>query len=242
MVLPHENNSGVVQLDAIEFLRMLPDNSIHLVVTDPAYESLEKHRAKGTTTRLKESKASSNTWFPIFRDTGYPPFLNELYRVMKPRSHAYIFCDETTADILKPIAQEAGFKVWKCIIWVKTTKTTDGLWETLRDAMGTVLAEVLEDDKATFARSMTKLLRGIKRALSELGSAVLADRLTRTGMGYHWRGACERILFLEKRTMPQPWPHNPHSERSRSPSSLSSSRTAPARVRWSSTPSRVPAS
>lgn len=33
---------------------------------DPPYESLEKHRAIGTTTRLKHSKASSNDWFTIF--------------------------------------------------------------------------------------------------------------------------------------------------------------------------------
>ena len=42
----------VSNLDAVEWLRGLPSESIDLVVTDPAYESLEKHRAVGTTTRL----------------------------------------------------------------------------------------------------------------------------------------------------------------------------------------------
>ena len=37
------------QGDCIEWLRGLPDESVDLIVTDPAYESLEKHRAKGTT-------------------------------------------------------------------------------------------------------------------------------------------------------------------------------------------------
>ncbi len=46
--------------DAVDWLRLLPDQSVDLVVTDPPYESLEKHRATGTTTRLKHSKASSN--------------------------------------------------------------------------------------------------------------------------------------------------------------------------------------
>jgi hypothetical protein len=50
-------------MDAVEWLRALPDASVDLVVTDPAYESLEKHRAVGTTTRLKHSKAYAGSGF-----------------------------------------------------------------------------------------------------------------------------------------------------------------------------------
>ena len=39
--------------DAVDWLRALPTASVDMVVTDPPYESLEKHRAVGTTTRLK---------------------------------------------------------------------------------------------------------------------------------------------------------------------------------------------
>ena len=39
--------------DAVTWLRDLPAESADLLITDPAYESLEKHRAIGTTTRLK---------------------------------------------------------------------------------------------------------------------------------------------------------------------------------------------
>jgi site-specific DNA-methyltransferase (adenine-specific) len=61
--------------DAVAWLRDLPSESVDLVVTDPAYESLEKHRAIGTTTRLKHSKASSNDWFTIFPNNRFPePF------------------------------------------------------------------------------------------------------------------------------------------------------------------------
>ena len=49
-------------LDAVRWLQDQPSESIDLLITDPAYESLEKHRAVGTTTRLKHSKASSNDW------------------------------------------------------------------------------------------------------------------------------------------------------------------------------------
>ena len=45
--------------DAILWLKRQKDSSIDLLITDPPYESLEKHRKIGTTTRLKNSKSSS---------------------------------------------------------------------------------------------------------------------------------------------------------------------------------------
>jgi site-specific DNA-methyltransferase (adenine-specific) len=56
--------------DAVDWLRDLPAESVDLLITDPAYESLEKHRAVGTTTRLKHSKASSNDWSISSRTRG----------------------------------------------------------------------------------------------------------------------------------------------------------------------------
>ena len=38
-------------LDAVDWLSRCPDSSIDLVITDPPYESLEKHRSKGTKSR-----------------------------------------------------------------------------------------------------------------------------------------------------------------------------------------------
>jgi hypothetical protein len=58
----------VANADAVTWLRDLPDGSVDLVVTDPPYESLEKHRSVGTTTRLTHSKASSNDWFTTEED------------------------------------------------------------------------------------------------------------------------------------------------------------------------------
>ena len=70
-------------LDAVEWLRTLPSKSIDLVITDPAYESLEKHRAVGTTTRLKHSKSSSNDWFEIFPNARFGELFQEVFRVLK---------------------------------------------------------------------------------------------------------------------------------------------------------------
>lgn len=109
----------LARLDAVEWLRSLPDASVDLVVTDPPYESLEKHRAIGTTTRLKRSKASSNDWFAIFPNARFPELFAQVYRILRRHRHFYLYCDQETAFVAKPLAEAAGFKFWKPIIWDK---------------------------------------------------------------------------------------------------------------------------
>jgi site-specific DNA-methyltransferase (adenine-specific) len=114
--------SGVVslaQMDAVEWLAAMPAGSVDLVVTDPPYESLEKHRAVGTTTRLKQSKGSSNPWFRIFPNQRFGELFAQIHRVLARNAHFYLFTDPETAFIAKPIAEAAGFKFWKPLIWDK---------------------------------------------------------------------------------------------------------------------------
>jgi DNA modification methylase len=113
------SNFELAQLDAVAFLRTLPSESVDIIVTDPAYESLEKHRAVGTTTRLKVSAGSSNTWFSIFPNVRFAELFEEVYRVLKRDTHFYLMCDPETAFIAKPIAEQAGFKFWKPLVWDK---------------------------------------------------------------------------------------------------------------------------
>lgn len=105
--------------DAVEWLSTLPDESVDLLITDPPYESLEKHRSVGTTTRLKVSKASSNQWFGIFKNERFESLLEQVYRVLKNNSHFYLFCDQETMFYIKPVAEQVGFKFWKPIVWDK---------------------------------------------------------------------------------------------------------------------------
>lgn len=105
--------------DAVTWLRSFPEGSVNLLITDPPYESLEKHRSVGTTTRLKHSKASSNDWFQIFPNDRFAELFKEVFRVLKKDSHFYLFCDPTTAFVAKPLAEEAGFRFWKPLIWDK---------------------------------------------------------------------------------------------------------------------------
>jgi site-specific DNA-methyltransferase (adenine-specific) len=107
--------------DAVTWLKSLPAESVDLLITDPAYESLEKHRAIGTTTRLKHSKASSNDWFTVFPNARFGELFAEVFRVLKRNTHFYLLCDAETMFIAKPEAERAGFRFWKPLVWDKKT-------------------------------------------------------------------------------------------------------------------------
>lgn len=106
-------NWSLSQCDAVEWLEGLAPGSLDLIVTDPAYESLEKYRAIGTTTRL------TKTWFEVFPNERFPALFAAMYRTLTENSHLYVICDEATADVIKPIGRAAGFVFWKSIVWDK---------------------------------------------------------------------------------------------------------------------------
>lgn len=122
-VRPRKNPTSpgfqLTQQDAVAFLRGVQSSSVELLITDPPYESLEKHRAVGTTTRLKHSKASSNDWFRVFPNTRFGELFTEVYRVLQKNAHFYLFCDQETMFVAKPAAEAAGFRFWKPLIWDK---------------------------------------------------------------------------------------------------------------------------
>jgi site-specific DNA-methyltransferase (adenine-specific) len=105
--------------DAVEWLLRQESGSIDLIVTDPAYESLEKHRAEGTTTRLAKSKSSNNEWFQIFKNDRFPAFFAACFRALRKNSHLYFICDQETMFVAKPLGEAAGFTFWKPIVWDK---------------------------------------------------------------------------------------------------------------------------
>jgi site-specific DNA-methyltransferase (adenine-specific) len=112
-------NYTIEHSDAVDWLKSLDAESVDLVITDPAYESLEKHRAIGTTTRLTTSDASSNKWFPIFGNERFPALFEQLYRVLKNGTHCYVLCDQETMFVVHDVAQKAGFTWHKFLVWDK---------------------------------------------------------------------------------------------------------------------------
>jgi DNA modification methylase len=162
----------LTQGDAVAWLRSLPAASVDLVITDPPYESLEKHRAIGTTTRLKHSKASSNDWFSIFPNSRFPELFTEVYRVLKKDTHFYLFCDPETMFVAKPLAEAAGFKFWKPLIWDKCLGPETLVWT----ERGTIRIDaIVEGDRVALPEGGTTRVKATRRTRSPSVRLTLSD-------------------------------------------------------------------
>lgn len=162
----------LTQGDAVDWLRALPAESIDLVVTDPPYESLEKHRAIGTTTRLKHSKSSSNDWFSIFPNTRFPELFAEVYRVLRRNTHFYLYCDPETMFVAKPLAEAAGFKFWKPIIWDKCLGPDTLVW-TERGHVR--VADILTGDTVMTPEGLPTRVRAVRTTRAPARRLLLSD-------------------------------------------------------------------
>lgn len=84
-------NTIIYRSDAIEILKSLPDNSIDLLITDPAYSSMNDHLklGKGRIVGEYKNRGEDGKWFKEFEDTveNYSLFLSEARRVLKENSH-----------------------------------------------------------------------------------------------------------------------------------------------------------
>ncbi|MDC8832807.1 DNA-methyltransferase [Alteromonas gilva] len=108
--------------DSLRLVKDMQDESVDLIVTDPAYESLEKHRSVGTTTRL------SGEWFEVITNEELKGFIVDCYRILKNNAHCYIMCDQETHYVVREAALACGFTWKKFLVWDKMAISTGYSW------------------------------------------------------------------------------------------------------------------
>ena len=109
-----------------------------------------------------------------------------MYRVLKRDSHFYLFTDQETMFVAKPLAEAAGFKFWKPIVWEKQ-----------KIGMG------------YHYRSQYELILFFegKRKLADLGVAdVSRSRVSRGYPGRKTRGALRGVDTAKLVRRARPWP------------------------------------
>ena len=111
----------LVRSDCLAFLGGLPDASVDLIVTDPAYSGMNQHMMFGRGRIVGEYGAAENPkWFAEFHDdpTSYRAFLQECRRVLRPDRHIYVMFDSYSLLSLGAIVREF-FEVKNVIVWDK---------------------------------------------------------------------------------------------------------------------------
>lgn len=103
----------IYNMDCLEYLKKIPDNSVDLVVTDPPYNVSQKKDIK-----YKDFNVTKNfgDW-----DFGFDPLpvLKELKRVLKPTGQIYVFCATKQIPIyLNFFENNCYFR--NLLVWSKT--------------------------------------------------------------------------------------------------------------------------
>lgn len=211
------------EADYLTFLSRLPAESVDLVLTDPAYESLTKWQGMGTTARMGLGRAGSASadpkkFFPTIPNSQLPTLLKEVYRVLKNERHAYIMCDFETLLVLLSVllGEERSFvptrqggrlcNPFKPLIWSPDEEEGDPV-EAMLEAASDWLAcytaairagEVTDPAYPELARSLFELIASqwSNKGLP-LGDPMIWDKIC-SGMGYTYRSTHEYILMLWK--------------------------------------------
>ncbi len=108
----------IVQGDCLEGMKLIPDKSIDLILTDPPY-GMDYQSSWRTEQFEKIALDLDILWFPEFS--------KELFRILKENTHCYIFCNDYAISHFRDELEEVGFKIKRTLVWSKNNHTSGDL-------------------------------------------------------------------------------------------------------------------
>lgn len=122
LTLDDGRSARLMRSDAIALLRSLPDASVDLVVTDPAYNGMNRHLmlGKGRIVGKYQARGDGERWFDEFDDSpeNYAAFCAEVARVLGPDRAAFLMFDAYSMLTLGSVVRE-HFHVKNVVTWDK---------------------------------------------------------------------------------------------------------------------------
>lgn len=111
----------IYKMDCLEGMKLIADNSIDLIVTDPPYGISYK------TNRRKEEHKFKHE---IVNDDNFDfigEYISECYRILKDNTACFMFCSAKTLSFFQETAEKVGFVLKNTIIWDKGNWTAGDL-------------------------------------------------------------------------------------------------------------------
>lgn len=108
--------------DCLEVMREMPDESIDLIVTDPPYKLTGGGKGDGANSKRPKGMLSTNEQ-KLFKVPEFSEWLPDLYRILKPSGHCYIFTNVKNLNKLITESTKAGFSFTNLLVWVKNNNT-----------------------------------------------------------------------------------------------------------------------
>ncbi len=120
--ISNDKRIAIEQEDVITFLQKQPDNSVDIIITDPAYSGMNQmlKLGRGKIIGKYVDKGDGQKWFDEFHDTeeNYEIFLKECLRVLKPNRHIYLMFDSYSLLTLGQVVRKI-FDVKNIVVWDK---------------------------------------------------------------------------------------------------------------------------
>lgn len=116
----------LINANCLDIISKIPDETVHCVITDPPYSM--KHSQGGCTSK-KLGKAftrnihQGNKILDFDLSIKFSEWLPEIYRILKPNAHCYIFCNDKNLQELLNETSKVGFKESNVLVWIKNNAT-----------------------------------------------------------------------------------------------------------------------
>lgn len=107
--------------ECVEQLKLLDDNSIDLIVTDPPYKTTSRGNAGNSCGMLQKSINKKGQVF-AYNNIDCSEYAPEFYRVLKDGSHCYVMTNHVNLIKMLNTFTNCGFHFIKCLIWDKGNK------------------------------------------------------------------------------------------------------------------------
>lgn len=119
----HLSEGSIFQADMMDVLRQFPRNHFDCLVTDCPYKLVSGGvtNKKFTLTTQHEHLKSGKIF--THNEIRFSEWLPEVFRVLKPKTHAYIMVNGRNLKELQDAAESAGFKFQNLLVWKKNNVT-----------------------------------------------------------------------------------------------------------------------
>ena len=107
--------------NCLEIFKIIPDNSVDLLVTDPPYKMTARGCHGNSGGMLKKKLGMQGKVFD-YNNIQPQEYASEFYRILKDSSHCYVMTNHVNLINMLNSFTEAGFKFIKSLIWKKDNK------------------------------------------------------------------------------------------------------------------------
>ena len=113
--------NAIHNVDVVEFMKTIKDESIDLIVTDPPYKVTARGNAGNSGGMMQKELSMKGK---IFKHNSITPkeYIPEFYRILKDGSHCYIMTNHVNLHEMLDVAKECGFHFIKSLVWNKGNK------------------------------------------------------------------------------------------------------------------------